>query len=124
MGLEPSVYTAPGLQLREYFPDGRLDQQIRMGIPGGGCLVDYDQLIAAEIVDESCRRIYGKGRAADDQHLSIADETDSIVHCSGIKSFPVQHYVRFHGTAAFFTLRYVGAVRNIVHIIKGAAFSQ
>ena len=40
------------LYLSEDFPDGSLNQQIRMGIPGGGSLVDDYKFVTLEVINQ------------------------------------------------------------------------
>ena len=110
------------LYLSEDFPDGSLNQQIRMGIPGGGSLVNHHQFIAAKIVNQPGGRVHGKRSTPDNQHLCIM----YIPHCGIdgflVKAFFVEDHVRLYGTAALFAFRHTGGIPDIMDIIKLSAF--
>ena len=68
--------------------------------------VDHGQLVAVVIADEACCRIDDEARAADDQHVGMADVIEGLFNDIVIKAFFVEDDVRFDRAAAGVTFGY------------------
>lgn len=84
----------------QHFADGAGDHKVCLGIPGGGGLVDQDQLIAPVVVDQAGGGIDHQRGAAHDQHVSLGDVADGLIQDIHVQAFLVQDHVGLDAAAA------------------------
>lgn len=88
------------MDLCEYRPDRRRNGKFRPDLPCRRTLIDHRQMLPAEIIYESRRRIDHQRRTPDDQGIRPADRPDAVLDHIRIKPFFIEHHVRLDAAAA------------------------
>lgn len=84
----------PPLYLGKDFADLLMDNEIRLIVIRRGAAVDEHQLIAPVVIQKSGCGVHGQRRAADDEHLRLADVMDCPGHDIVVQALLIKHDVR------------------------------
>ena len=89
--------------LSQNFSDRLLNAKICLTVTRCCTFIDHHQIFPMKVVNKTCRRIYDKRGASDDQHIRFADRLNRILDRSSVQPFFIEDHIRFDDSSTFTT---------------------
>ena len=102
--------------MAEDVADGIVEDQVCRAVHIGRRLIDEDQFFAAVVADQAGGGVDDEARAADDQHVGLADVVQGLFDDVVVEAFFVEDDVRLYRAAAGVALGNAGGIFHILGV--------